>query len=167
VPYPKRKSLLAAKANVAPPSTWLPKTSAFVLNANKPSCPTSPAATVVTIIMKQKTDPRHQRRVVLMRQLFGFAFHQSEDTSLSQDIIKSLGEIDELIATAAPEWPIGQVNKIDLAILRLAVYELKQNDTPYKVVIDEAVELAKEYGSEKSQKFVNGVLGSVVEKIRL
>ena len=65
------------------------------------------------------------------------------------------------IEAAATEWPINRLNKIDLAVLRLAVYELKYEETPPKVVIDEAVELAKEFGSENSSSFINGVLGTI------
>ncbi len=73
--------------------------------------------------------------------------------------------IDEQIQACAPDWPLAQINRVDLAILRLALYELKTNDTPYKVVIDEAVELAKEYGSDSSAKFINGVLGCAITKL--
>lgn len=72
-------------------------------------------------------------------------------------------KIDKIITKAAPAWPIDKINKIDLAILRFAVYELMEKVTPQKVVIDEAVEIAKEYGSESSSSFVNGVLGTIYE----
>ncbi|MBI3342438.1 hypothetical protein HY024_04930 [Candidatus Curtissbacteria bacterium] len=73
--------------------------------------------------------------------------------------------MDGLIAKNAPAWPLGQIAPIDLAILRLAVYELvyKTDKEPYKVIVDEAVEIAKEYGNEKSGSFVNGVLGSIIK----
>lgn len=58
-------------------------------------------------------------------------------------------------------WPVEKLNRIDLAILRLAIYELGNEKIPPKVVIDEAVELAKEFGSENSSSFVNGVLGTI------
>jgi len=68
---------------------------------------------------------------------------------------------------AAPEWPLEQINKIDLAILRLAIWELtiKQKEPP-KVIIDEAIELGKTYGSEKSSSFINGVLGTVFKNLK-
>ena len=69
------------------------------------------------------------------------------------------------IAEAAPQWPTEKLNKIDLAILRLATHELQDTKTPPKVVIDEAVELAKEFGSESSPSFVNGVLGTILKEI--
>ena len=73
--------------------------------------------------------------------------------------------IDQKIAKAAPEYPIEKINKTDLAILRLAVYELLlEKSQPAKVIIDEAVELAKEYGGDSSPAFVNGALGKLIEK---
>lgn len=75
-----------------------------------------------------------------------------------------MAEIDEIIEKCASEWPISKINKIDLAILRLAIYELAfPTKTPPKVIIDEAVELAKEFGSENSPAFINGVLGTVIK----
>ncbi len=114
--------------------------------------------------MKTATDPRHVARSHNMKALFSYAFNTSPQSSIAP-IIQNLAHIDHLITTAAPEWPINQINRIDLAVLRLAVYELEQHQTPYKVVIDEAVELAKEYGSENSGKFINGVLGAIVNQI--
>lgn len=82
-------------------------------------------------------------------------------------IIDNLKKIDDYIQGAAPEWPVDRLNKVDLAILRLAVYELLvEKKTPPKVVIDEAVELGKRYGSENTPKFVNGVLGALLKKDR-
>ena len=63
------------------------------------------------------------------------------------------------------DWKFDRISKIDLAILSLATYELRFTDIPYKVVINEAVELAKKYGEDTSKKFVNGVLASVVKEI--
>lgn len=62
------------------------------------------------------------------------------------------------------EWKIDRIAKIDLAILKLAIYEIKYKDIPFKVVINEAVELAKKYGEDSSKNFVNGVLASVVKE---
>ena len=71
-------------------------------------------------------------------------------------------ELDQFIAEHAPEWPLEQVATIDRNILRIALWEFAvQGDTPIKVVINEAVELAKTYGSDSSPRFVNGVLGSL------
>ncbi len=63
-----------------------------------------------------------------------------------------------------PNWKIERISKIDLAILKLAIYEIKYKDIPFKVVINEAVELAKKYGEESSKKFVNGILAVVVKE---
>lgn len=75
-------------------------------------------------------------------------------------------KIDKIIQKAAPEWPIEQLSKLDSSILRLAIFEILQKiETPPKVAIDEAVELAKEFGSDNSAKFVNGVLGTVLRQM--
>lgn len=60
------------------------------------------------------------------------------------------------------EWKIERISKIDLSILKLAIYEIKYKDIPFKVVINEAVELAKKYGEDSSKNFINGILASVV-----
>jgi N utilization substance protein B len=112
--------------------------------------------------MKTSTDPRHLRRREAVKTLFAETFTtQPNPPELVTKILKKEKKIDKFIAAAAPQWPIDKLNKIDLAILRLAVYELENDDTPPKVVIDEAVELAKEFGSESSSSFINGVLGSI------
>lgn len=79
-------------------------------------------------------------------------------------IWESLPKIDPLIETAAPEWPLPKLNPIDLAILRLATFELLiDKKAPLKVIIDEAIELAKEFGSSGSPAFINGALGKIVK----
>lgn len=114
--------------------------------------------------MKKRSDPRHQKRIHLMQQLFSWQANPRKPSDEISKIIAHLETIDEKIAQAAPVWPIGQINKIDLAILRLSCFELLlERQAPPKVVIDEAVELAKEYGAEKSPALVNGVLGKLVE----
>ena len=91
-----------------------------------------------------------------------------EPESQVDEIISHLHEIDGMIEELAPEWPIARLNKVDLAILRLAIFELLvARETPPKVVVDEAVEISKEYGSENTPKFVNGVLGTLIEKRKL
>lgn len=62
------------------------------------------------------------------------------------------------------DWKIQRISKIDLAILKLAIYEIKYKEIPYKVSINEAVELAKKYGEDSSKNFVNGILASVVKE---
>lgn len=117
--------------------------------------------------MKTQSDPRHQRRIDLLKDLFAQSFHeQPPQQEQTNDVLKNKDRIDELISKAAPEWPLSKVGKIDLAILRLAVYELTIiKKEPPKVIIDEAVELAKEFGGEGSAPFVNGVLGTVLKTI--
>ena len=117
--------------------------------------------------MKTPLDPRHQRREKVIKNLFRWSFQKKQiiKNKVAQKIIKKLDKVDKIIKEAAPDWPIQQINKIDLAILRLAVYELIiEAKEPPKVVIDEAIELAKAYGSEKSASFVNGVLGTVFKE---
>lgn len=115
--------------------------------------------------MKTSTDPRHLRRREAVKALFAETFtKQPGYPELAQKIIDQKVELDAKIEAAAPAWPIDKLNRIDLAILRLAVYELENDDAPPKVVIDEAVELAKEYGSEASPSFVNGVLGTIYQE---
>ncbi len=74
-------------------------------------------------------------------------------------------DLDRVLAHFAPEWPMEEIAAIDRNILRIACWELAIADTPLKVAINEAVELAKSYGSENSHRFVNGVLGSVVDRL--
>lgn len=75
-------------------------------------------------------------------------------------------QLDHVLARYAPEWPLDQIAPIDRNILRMAVWEFAiQKDTPVKVAINEAVELAKLFGSDSAPRFVNGVLGSLVEHL--
>ena len=90
--------------------------------------------------------------------------HQRTLNELSNAVMKKCKKLDKQIEEAAPTWPIDKLNKVDLAILRLAVFELDEEGVPPKVIIDEAVELAKEFGSENSPGFVNGVLGTIYKK---
>lgn len=83
---------------------------------------------------------------------------------LTDGIKDNLTSIDKDILSKLKNWTIERIFKIDLAVLRLAVYELKFTDTPYKVVINEAVELAKSYGNDESYTFVNGVLREIVKE---
>lgn len=89
-----------------------------------------------------------------------------DDKSFVRELVKGVSKnsakLDELIQPIAPEWPIDQIARIDRTILRMAIYELTETplDVPPKVVINEAVELAKAFGSDNSSKFVNGVLGT-------
>lgn len=81
---------------------------------------------------------------------------------LVDGVLKEQSNIDALLQPVAPDWPIDQIARMDRIILRMGVYELLHIDaTPHKVAINEAVELAKAFGSENSSKFVNGVLGTI------
>jgi N utilization substance protein B len=82
---------------------------------------------------------------------------------LVEGVLGRMTDLDELIAKYAPEWPVDQMAIIDRNILRIAIYEIATAEhTPVKVAINEAVELAKVFGSGSSRRFVNGVLGSFV-----
>lgn len=115
-------------------------------------------------------DERHQKRIKIVQNLFAVSFDSSNKNLPNPEynldyIIAKMNDIDEVIKKYASRYPIEKIAKIDLAILRLAIFELlydKKN--PQKVVIDEAVVLAKELGNEKSYSFINGVLGSVLKE---
>lgn len=117
--------------------------------------------------MKTASDPRHRTRIRLFQKLYSSQFNSTVDTEI-QNIMAHYPTIDPLIAQSAPEWPLDKLNPVDLAILRLAGYELLiDKSTPYKVIIDEAVEIAKEFGGEKSAPFINGALGNLVKSQNL
>ena len=141
--------------------------------------------------MKKATDPRHLSRQIAIQKLFAWDFNKEninpnigefnpdelanideiEDYLLEMvdDITKGVLEnkenIDNLITEYAPQWPIKQMKLVDLQILRVAIFEGFVGKTvPPKVAIDEAIELAKEFGEEVNGKFVNGVLGAIYEE---
>lgn len=80
---------------------------------------------------------------------------------LFEGALKDTAEIDELIVQQAENWRMERLAVIDRAILRLAIYELRKTDTPPKVILNEAVELAKKFSSEEAGAFVNGILDAV------
>jgi transcription antitermination protein NusB len=98
-----------------------------------------------------------------------------EETPLSDDlsdfarqiifgVLPLTNRLDHFIAKYAPEWPLDQIAAIDRNILRMALWEFAvYQDTPVKVAINEAVELAKQYGSDSAPRFINGVLGALAE----
>lgn len=143
--------------------------------------------------MKRATDPRHLSRQIALQRLFAHDFNRNNvNPNISEfnpdqlaaineiddyilemvdSIIKGVNEnkedIDELITTYAPQWPIDQMKLVDLQILRMAIFEgFIDKKTPPKVAIDEAIELAKEFGEEVNGKFVNGVLGAIYENYK-
>lgn len=86
---------------------------------------------------------------------------------LAKNVASQANQLDARIQPVAPEWPIKQISAIDRAILRMSVYELEHlsDKVPPKVVINEAVELAKSFGSDNSSKFINGVLGTIYREM--
>lgn len=142
--------------------------------------------------MKRLTDPRHLSRILVLQELFREDFGKvnsfiTEDVSvddlvqineiseynkdLYQNILdgvpQEIEQIDEIIKKYAPQWNIDQMKLVDLQILRIAIYEgFLAKITPPKVAIDEAIEIAKEFGGESSGKFVNGVLGAIYEEVK-
>ena len=84
---------------------------------------------------------------------------------LTEGVTGKAEELDKLLQPLAPEWPLAQIARMDRVILRIGAYELLYGkDAPPKVVINEAVELAKAFGGDNSSKFVNGVLGSLLRQ---
>ena len=118
--------------------------------------------------MKKKSDPRHQKRKKAVQALFSWAMKDQKGfppNDTARKIATKIGRIDNLIKAHASAWPVEQISPVDLSILRFSIWEICFfKKTPLKVAIDEAIELAKEFGSETSGSFVNGVLGSVAKK---
>ncbi len=119
--------------------------------------------------MKRRDDPRHKARVEALKTLFEKSFRPQVDLpkgSIAKRVFENKQKIDRLIKKTAPAWPIAQIAPVDLTIIRLATWELlyKDKKEPYKAIVDEAVEMAKEYGSDTSASFVNGVLGSIIKE---
>jgi transcription antitermination protein NusB len=137
---------------------------------------------------------RHLQRSIAMQTLFEWDFHDKEksveralkvikhmysefapdttDMSFTENIVngvvKHIAEIDTLIAKCAPEWPLDQVAAVDRNTLRVGTYELlygSYDETPPKVAINEAIEIAKAYGGDSSPRFINGVLGTIYREM--
>lgn len=141
--------------------------------------------------MKRASDPRHLARILALQRLFSSYFNSgNQDVSeipveqlieldeieeynleLFNGIVDGVNnqkeEIDNLITKYAPQWPISQMKLVDLQILRIAILEgFVGKITPPKVAIDEAIEIAKDFGGDTSGKFVNGVLGAIYEQAK-
>jgi N utilization substance protein B len=140
-------------------------------------------------LSNEKVDPRRLARLLAIQFLFtklkaqrnseDYSFfepnallHEIEekkfDSRLYEEIIEGVEvsepQIDELITSNAPEWPLDQLNPVDLLILRVAIWEAKiAEKNPFKVAINEAIEISKVISSDKSAKFINGVLGSILK----
>lgn len=105
-----------------------------------------------------------------MQELFSYGFNKGlkPGGGKFRKILSRIGEIDKSIELSAPKWTVDKINHLDLAILRLAVFELMiEKKNPPKVIVDESVELAKEYGSEASPGFINGALGKLITDNKL
>jgi N utilization substance protein B len=85
---------------------------------------------------------------------------------LLNGILEHLDEIDEIIKDHLIDWSFDRLDKVDKQILRLGVYELKYTDTPYQIVIDEAVKIAKNFSEDKAKSFINGILDRIAKEIR-
>lgn len=115
-------------------------------------------------------DRRHLWRRKIIQTLYSYELQKNNlliiKNKFVNKILQKRNEIDKIISQYATRFPIDKIPKVDLSILRLAIYELAyEKKNPYKVIIDEAVELAKEFGSQNSYSFINGVLGSFVKSI--
>ncbi len=128
---------------------------------------------------------RHLSRTIALQTLFAWDFNQIKKNNLEKlinnnfsnfapdfndggfvkdlvvGVVDNLKILDNLIIKYATEWPLNQLTIIDRNILRLGIYELMLTDTPPRVVINEAIEVAKSFGGEASGKFINGVLGAI------
>ncbi len=133
----------------------------------------------------KSNDPRRKSRVLALQSLFAADIRgktaepsleclaeegpvpvQVEEFAvrLLRGVARAHGALDDIIQRYAPAWPVGQLSPVDRNILRISLFELLHSpETPPKTAINEAIELAKMFGSESSGRFVNGVLGSVME----
>ncbi|HEX4773990.1 MAG TPA: transcription antitermination factor NusB [Candidatus Saccharimonadales bacterium] len=135
---------------------------------------------------------RHLGRIIVLQTLYEQEVrHEAQDSSLDIDkvlqrnieryqemiddiefikqlvdgVTKQAAELDAKLQPVAPEWPIDQIARMDRLVLRIGLYELENEaDVPPKVVINEAVELAKAFGGDNSSKFINGVLGTLLRQ---
>lgn len=135
---------------------------------------------------------RHLCRSIILQSLYEWDFYEKKVdlesivernmSALGQDIdepefvwkliggvVENLDQINKVIEKAAPDWPIPQIAIIDRNILRLGIYELlfaDKEEVPHKVAINEAIELAKNFGGQNSSKFINGVLGTILNELK-
>ncbi len=129
---------------------------------------------------------RREARELIMKMLYEMTFHPENDANLllegyTQDmkgkvkdfivnefngVLQHQEEIDSIIEASSTNWSINRIAKVDHMLLRMAVYELKWGeDIPQKVAINEAIEIAKVYSTDKSPKFINGILGNIAKSI--
>jgi N utilization substance protein B len=135
---------------------------------------------------------RHLSRSIVLQSLYEWDFSGKNEGALEKIVVKNIGEygpglenadfiwtlikgivehidqMDKIIEKAAPEWPIDQITIVDRNVLRIGLFELlfgNKEEVPPKVAINEAIELAKNFGGESSGKFINGVLGTIYKEI--
>lgn len=127
------------------------------------------ASTVPNTKADQAPDSRHLHREDVFQQLFAWTFNAAQQVTAGEkanptirEIIAMLPELDADIAIAAPERPVSEINKVDLTILRVILWEARTKKTPKKVLVDEGIELAKSFGSEQTPKFVNAALARLL-----
>lgn len=110
----------------------------------------------------------HRPAIVMEQRLADLSNLPEEAIAFAHAMIKGVleksEELDDIISNVASDWPVDQMAIIDRNILRMALQEIQEGDTPIKVVINEAVELAKHFGSDSSRRFVNGALGAYVAR---
>jgi N utilization substance protein B len=117
---------------------------------------------------RQAGDEKSDLDTILERNIARY-IHLIDDTTFVEDLVhgvdKHQKKLSEILHPVAPEWPIDQIARMDRVVLYIGLYELLyRKDIPPKVVINEAVELAKAFGGENSSKFINGVLGTVLRQ---
>ncbi len=100
-------------------------------------------------------------RISQVKALYAYSFDPNQQDESIADIIPHIASIDALITKHTVKFDISKINKIDLAILRLGVFELTKKGIQPQIAIDEAIEIAKEYGADASSSFVNAVLSAV------
>lgn len=134
---------------------------------------------------------RREARELIMQMLYETTFHEDQDkervlydkletlstnevgkklkTFMEQEyfgILDRQEELDAIIETNCENWNLSRIAKVDLVLLRMAVYEMKWGENiPYKVAVNEAIEIAKKYSTDKSPKFINGVLGKIITQL--
>lgn len=134
---------------------------------------------------------RHLARTIILQSLYEWDFYEHEADlaaiidrnmkefgpgidepdfvwRIAKGVIENIKEIDDIIKRVAPEWPLNQIAIVDRNVLRIGLYELihaDRNEVPPKVAINEAIEIAKNYGGQNSPKFINGVLGTVFREL--
>ncbi len=119
--------------------------------------------------MKKKADPRHLARRETIQKVFewGFRGETEEPNPRTVGIMQYADRLDQIIQTTAPQWPLSQINRIDLSILRLAIYELLfRKDIPPIVSINEAIDLTKVFSNADSKRFVNGILDKIKNSVK-